>query len=222
MNTASMFLKASTDACASEIGAIETNLKAIDGGATMELIEWISPNDFCQRIQGKKFGIIYLGAHADGTGFGENAPGAWHTWDDLASSICATDCIAPKGILFMGCCRGGMRTIALKIFKTCNKIDYIVGPNQATRAGDLVTAFTAFVRNLKKGANPVSATTRASGATGDDYTCHDRQELEVDVNLSQQLDEISYNQQILLLQQSQILEKLTILVPDQVRQTAAP
>ena len=74
-----------------------------------------------------------------------------------------------------------MKSIALQIFKVCNRIDYIVGTPQNTKSGDLVPAFNAFARELKSG-NPVSAAIRATGAVNCHFICHDRQELQVELN----------------------------------------
>jgi len=221
VNTACLILKASEDACGSEIAALEANLKATDSKVVIRQIDWVSQDDFIAKVGDNKFKIIYVGAHADGKGFGDNNKGVWHDWQTLALSICISDCMVPEGVLFMGCCRGGMKTIALQIFKVCNRIDYIVGPNQKAKGGDLVAAFTAFVRDLKNGAAPIEATERATGATGDQYTCHDRQELDVELTLSEQLDRIEGWAKSL----TEILARSTITIaewPREAKQTPNP
>ena len=106
-----------------------------------------------------------------------------------------------------------MKTVALKLLKECNKIDYIVGPNQETKGGDLTAAFTAFIRSLRNGDNPCEAAKKAAGATGREYTCHDRQELEIDVNLLMKLDAIESMQNTLYHRQEKIIAKLEIIFP---------
>jgi hypothetical protein len=189
MNTACLIVKASKDACATEVDAVVANLRATDSKIVIREVDWSGQDRFVREVGDEKFKIIYLGAHADGTGFGESDHNPWSTWDDLALSICISDCMIPGGILFMGCCRGGMKSIALQIFKVCNRIDYIVGTPQNTKSGDLVPAFNAFARELKSG-NPISAAIRATGAVNCHFICHDRQELQVELNLTQQLDRI--------------------------------
>ena len=96
MSSACLFLKASSDACASEIGAIEANLKAVDNRMFMEVVEWKSHADFKTHVEGKKFTIIYLGAHADANGFGE-LNDDFVPWELFANAVCWTDCIIPGG-----------------------------------------------------------------------------------------------------------------------------
>jgi hypothetical protein len=163
-----------------------------------EVIEWISFEDFANRVSGKKFEIIYLGAHANGFGFGESN-GILHPWETLAAVICGSDCMIPEGTLFLGCCRGGMKTVALKILMQCAKIDYIMGPNWNSKGGDLATAFVAFTRSrLIDGDEPAKAAARATEAAGQIFTCYDRQALEAEVELLTRLQDIAWNQESII------------------------
>ncbi len=195
MNKTCLFLKAAAAACADEADVISAHLKSMH--VDTELIEWISIDDFTKRVVGKKFEIIYLGAHADCSGFGESN-GTLHPWENLGAAICGSDCMVPEGTLFLGCCRGGMKTVALKILKQCAKIDYVMGPNWKSKGGNLATAFAAFTRSrLINSDEPAEAAERASKAVGQVFTCYDRQELEAELELLNKLGEIAHNQLVI-------------------------
>jgi hypothetical protein len=203
-----LFLKAAAAACANEEASIRANLQMLR--VDVEVIEWTSQGDFFQQVSGKKFAIIYLGAHANGAGFGEQ--GRFQPWETLGESICMSDCMTPEGTLFLGCCRGGMKTVALKILQQCDKIDYIFGPNWNTKGGDLVTAFTTYTRNrLTNGEEPSVAAARASEATGQQFTCYDRQELEAEIEFLRRFGNLEFTQNLILEQQREILDRLRLL-----------
>src|SRR5882724_1790156 len=192
MSKTCLFLKAAAAACADEEAVIRHYLKGLQ--VEMEAIEWVSVEDFVNRVFGKKFEIIYLGAHADGSGFGESN-GTLHPWESLAAGICNSDCIVPEGTLFLGCCRGGMKMVALKILMQCAKIDYIVGPNWKSKGVDLVAAFVAFTRSRRRaGDEPAKAAACASEAAGQIFTCYERQELEAELELRRRSDQMARTQ----------------------------
>src|ERR1051325_7913058 len=141
-----LFVKASSTACGGEVQIIRDTLDNLH--IDLQEIEWISEKDFLgQTSNGRKYSLIYLGAHADHLGFGEKEAHALHSWEQLARAICQSDCMVPEATLFLGCCRGGMKTVALKIMKMCDKIDYICGPNWNVTGNDLTAAFQAFVQS---------------------------------------------------------------------------
>ena len=115
----------------------------------------------------------------------------------------------PEATLFMGCCRGGMKTVALKLLKECDKIDYICGPSWNTKGRDLVTAFTTFSLNrLSNGEEPAIAAERASKATGQTFICYDRQELEAEIELLRRIERIESVQFDILRGQQDILDEI--------------
>ena len=140
-----------------------------------------------------KYDFIYLGAHADGIGFGESDGAAIHPWEHLGNAICVTDCIRPNGTLFLGCCRGGMKTVALKLLKTCDRIDYICGPHWKVTGNDLTSAFQAFVQSrIKKREEPCKAAERATEACGFRFSCYDRQELQSEIETLRQIQNMEW------------------------------
>lgn len=147
-------------------------------GIGLTVVEWLSPEDFKPQVAGRKYDFVYLGAHADSYGFGENSGSDLHSWEDLALAICETDCMEPGGTLFMGCCRGGMKTVAIKIMQQCAKIDQICGPFWTLKGNDITKAFHIFVEALvRQKSDPVTAADKASQASNCKFLCYERLDL---------------------------------------------
>ena len=194
MSKSYLLLRVKGAACADEFETIKALLKNF--GTTFMERDWISYEEFIVTYDySQKFDAIYLGAHADGEGFGVNDGSELCKWSDLAGALCATDAMVPGGLLFLGCCRGGMKVVALEIMRSCPKIDYVAGPNWKANAGDLVLGFNVFINTLiRYKEEPTVAAERASAATGQKFCCYDRQELAGDVALMHQLDRIESDQ----------------------------
>jgi hypothetical protein len=190
-----LFVTASTSACAGEAKLVEDCLKNM--GVGFRTVEWLSLNDFATLMSdGQKYDYIYLGAHADSYGFGEKAGLSLHPWEELGNAICATDCILPGGTLLLGCCRGGIKTVALKILKSCEKIDYICGPQWKVAGNDLCNGFHTFLDSrIRKNEEPAEAARKASSACGFTFICHDREDLQVEVETLRQLANIEWELQ---------------------------
>jgi hypothetical protein len=197
-----LFITASTSACAGEAKLVRDCLQNL--GIGFREVEWISPDDFrAQMSKGEKYDFIYLGAHADGNGFGQNDKTALHPWETLAVEICTTDCIRPNGTLFLGCCRGGMKAVAIKILSNCNTIDYICGPHWKVAGNDLTAAFQAFVQSrIRKREEPCKAAERATEACGFRFSCYDRQELLPEIETAWQMRNLEW--EIMQVRSSQI------------------
>jgi hypothetical protein len=163
--------------------------------ATKE-IEWVSQDDFYSQIPfngSEKFNLVYLAAHADMYGFGESEGRTLHDWSDLATAICATSCMMPGATLFLGCCRGGMKTVALKIFKDCDQIDYICGPLWNTKGTKLIQAFNSFAEcKFAENLEPAAIRERMTSAAGQQFSCYDRQELESEIAMMREINSMKY------------------------------
>jgi hypothetical protein len=188
-----LFVTASSSACAGEVKVVKDFLHNM--GIKLHEVEWLSLDDFQNQMSPEqKYDFVYLGAHADGTGFGEKDGATLHAWSDLANAICFTDCILPGGTLFLACCRGGMKTVALKILTTCQKIDYICGPHWKVTGNDLTAAFQAFVHSrVGKNEEPCKAADRATEACGFKFSCYDRQELQAEIETLGKIYQIEYH-----------------------------
>ena len=203
-----LFVTASGSACAGEVTLVKDCLANL--GVTLREVEWLSLGDFLKQMSAEtKYDFIYLGAHADGTGFGEKDGALLHPWEDLANAICSSNCMRPNGTLFLGCCRGGMKTVALKILTACQKIDYITGPHWKVTGNDLTAAFQAFAQSrIKKKEEPCRAAERATEACGFKFTCHDRQELQAEIETLKQIRTIEWRLDSIFLWQEFISQQL--------------
>lgn len=75
-----------------------------------------------------------------------------------------------------------------------------------------MTAFTTYTRNrLTNGEEPSVAAARATEATGQHFTCYDRQELEAEIEFLRRFGDIELNQQLIIEQQRQILDRIARL-----------
>lgn len=187
-----LFIKASATACGGEVQIIKDTLTNLH--IDLNEIEWISQTDFLgQLADGRKYNLIYLGAHADSIGFGEREGWPLNSWEQFGTAICQSDCMVPEATLFLGCCRGGMKTVALKIMKMCDKIDYICGPNWNVTGNDLAAAFQAFAQSrIRRNEEPAVAAERASEATGRRFSSYDRQDLQAEIEMLRQIQSIEW------------------------------
>ena len=72
--------------------------------------------------------------------------------------------------------------VALVMFDACASIDYIAGPRWTVTGQDITTGFHVFIYNmLIRKEQPGTAAHRASAATGYDFFCHDRVEIDDDM-----------------------------------------
>ena len=198
-----LMIIATSSACAGEETLIRTVLGNLGIGLTV--VEWVSADDFKTQVTQKKYDFIYLGAHADSFGFGQNASTALHPWAELALAICETDCIKPGGTLFLGCCRGGMKTVAIKIMTQCQKIDQICGPFWTLAGNDITKAFHIFVEALvRQKEDPVTAADRASQASNCKFLCYERLDLAGDLAMLDRLGSLEWALQGLEVGQSQL------------------
>jgi hypothetical protein len=173
-----LFVKASSDICSAEVA----HLKTIADMFLMEsqIVEFESTDKFEATLRGgTPFDYIYLGAHSSPEGFGEQNRSKFFTWWDFGVSLCASSCLTSGSILMLGCCRGGLKMVALTLFQACASIDYVVGPRWTVTGQDITTGFHVFIYNaLIRREQPGNAANRASAATGYDFFCHDRVEIE--------------------------------------------
>lgn len=176
-----LIIRAASDVCASEID----HLKAIAGmfgiaHCTMALKDM---STFHQQLcGGDKYDFIYLGAHANTDFFGESDGSIAIEWEDLAVSFCSSDCLNLGAILMLGCCRGGLKRVALQLFCACDQIDYVCGPRWTVTGADISAGFHIFIYNMVvRREQPSTAVHRASKGTGYDFFCHDRIEMQDEI-----------------------------------------
>ena len=178
MHKRMLLVKASNDVCSTEISHIETICDMFE--IKHEVLVLRSLDEFMTQAQSLgKFDYLYLGAHANQYGFGESSGAPSYDWNLFAATLCSADCLNPNSVLLLGCCRGGLKMVAMSMFLACAKIDYVTGPRWTVTASDITTAFHVFLYNLAiRREQPSTAATRASLATGYDFYYYDRVEIE--------------------------------------------
>lgn len=177
-----LLVKASNDVCSTEVTHIEKICEMF--AISHDVIELTSLDQFMEEAQARgKFDYLYLGAHANQHSFGESDGSPAYSWNDFAAILCAADCLNPESVLLLGCCRGGLKMVAMSLFLACGKIDYVVGPRWTVTPLDITTAFHVFLYNLViRREQPSSAASRSSQATGYDFYYYDRVEIEDSVS----------------------------------------
>jgi len=186
-----LLVKASNDVCSTEIAHIEKICEMFS--ITHDVIELTSLDEFMEQAQGLgKVDYLYLGAHADQYSFGESDSSSSYNWNDFAAVLCAADCLHPESVLLLGCCRGGLKMVAMSMFLACGKIDYVVGPRWTVTPQDITTAFHVFLYNLViRREQPSTAANRSSQATGYDFYYYDRVEIEDSVSSEMMMEQVS-------------------------------
>jgi hypothetical protein len=178
MNKRILIVKASEDICSTEID----HLKNIAEMFGMEhcVFELKSIDEFKEKLCcGGKYDYLYLAAHADRYNFGTADDKISVSWSAFSLALCESDCLNPECILLLGCCRGGLHGVAAALFRNCNQIDYVCGPRWTVTSADITAGFHVFVYNMViRREQPSTAARRASGATGYDFFCYDRVEVE--------------------------------------------
>lgn len=185
-----LLVKASNDVCSTEVSHIEKICDMF--GINHEVIELESLETFLEQAQALgKFDYLYLGAHADQHSFGEANGSPSYSWNDFAITLCSADCLNPESVLLLGCCRGGLKMVAMSMFLACGKIDYVAGPRWTVTPQDITTAFHVLLYNLAiRREQPSTAANRASLATGYDFYYYDRVEIEDSVNSSLMMEQV--------------------------------
>ena len=185
-----LFVRASNDVCSTEVGHIQNICEMF--GIEHHVIDLVTLDDFVEKaLLLGKFDYLYLGAHADQYSFGESDGSPSFSWVEFATALCTADCLNPESVLLLGCCRGGLRMVAMSMFFACGKIDYVVGPRWTVTAKDITTAFHVFLYNLAvRREQPSTAASRSSLATGYDFYYYDRVEAEDSVSAEEMLKKI--------------------------------
>jgi hypothetical protein len=190
MNQRILLVRASNDVCSTEVTHIQKicEMFSIDH----HVIDLVTLDDFVEETKALgKFDYLYLGAHANPHSFGESNGSTSYSWIEFATALCTADCLNPESVLLLGCCRGGLRMVAMAMFLACGKIDYVVGPRWTVTAQDITTAFHVFLYNLAiRKEQPSTAASRSSLATGYDFYYYDRVEVEDSVSADEMVKKI--------------------------------
>jgi hypothetical protein len=178
VNKRVLIVQASKDVCSTELEHIKNIAEMF--GMKHCLVELETIEDFVKQLcGGDKYDYIYLAAHANPYSFGTEDGKISIEWSKLAAALCESSCLNPESILLLGCCRGGLKRVAATLFANCGQIDYVCGPRWTVTGHDLTAGFHIFLYNMEsRREQPSTAVRRASHATGYDFFCYDRVEIE--------------------------------------------
>lgn len=129
-----------------------------------------------------KFDFLYIAAHGNHSCFGENHPLSTTRWADFGLSLCLTQIMQPGSVIFMGCCHGGLKRVALILFTNCPQIASVCGPKWKISRHEVAVAIHVFLHNLLIAEEePIVAAERTAAALGSSFPFYDRYELESDI-----------------------------------------
>lgn len=135
-----------------------------------------------------QFDYIYLSAHGNSEGFANEDGKVDMSWQEFAMLLCTSSCMNEDGIFMLSCCRGGLMDVAYRIFLTCQKICYVLGPRQSLTSADMHICFGIFLYNLeKRSVDPVVACEKIKLATDQRFSCYDREEESINLLNHEQL-----------------------------------
>ena len=180
-----LFVKATKDYNEPVISHISSVCKLLD----VEFIEYdfktlsVFEND-CKDLG--KFDFVYIAAHGNHACFGENAPLNHTRWADFGVSLCTTEIMNSGSVLFLGCCNGGLKRVAMILFCNCPQITAVCGPKWKVTGHDVAVAIHCFLYNLLiSGEEPIVVAERTSLAVGYSFPIYDRYELESEIAIMQ-------------------------------------
>lgn len=131
--------------------------------------------------------FLYLGAHGNHECFGEKTP-PYTSWDDFASALCQSQRLNTDAVLFLGCCHGGLKKVAMTIFANCDQVRFVCGPRWKASKHEISVAVHVFLYNLLIGKEePTIAAERCTSATGIAFPFYDRYELDTEIELKRTL-----------------------------------
>ena len=177
-NKKMLILRATSDACDVEVEQIQSIAQML--GMERPTVADIKTRDDLKKAisSGESYDYLYIAAHGDGEGFGDNN-GFSLSWWDFSFDLCQTDVLGQNCVLLLACCRGGLKYVAYDIFAGCDRIEYVFGPRWTVNASDITAGFHTFIYNMEeKRLQPDQAAERASKGTGFDFLCFDRVEVE--------------------------------------------
>jgi hypothetical protein len=92
-----------------------------------------------------EFSIVYLAGHGNFRAFGDAEQ---VSWEQFAEQLCSAACLKVSSTIFAACCEGGMKSVALEVFKKCPRVGYVIGPKSLVTQQTLAQAFHSFLYNI--------------------------------------------------------------------------
>ena len=147
-------------------------------GIEFVLYDYVNLDDFKAFATSEgSFDFLYLGAHGSHGCFGERCPP--HTrWAGFGLAICESAILREGTVVFLGCCHGGLKRVALILFCNCPQIVTVCGPRWKVDQFDVALGLHTFLNNiLIKMEEPDCAAARTQEATGRSFPIYNRFDL---------------------------------------------
>lgn len=178
-----LFLRATEDYAAELVG----HIMGVCGLLGIEFVEhaYTSVADFKSFCRDSaQFDFLYVDAHGNHSCFGEATPVISTRWVDFGVSLCETQVMNPGSVIFMGCCHGGLKRVALILFTSCPQIVSVCGPKWTISGHQVAVGIHVFLYNLIIAEEePLEAAARTACAIGTSFPFYDRYELEADITI---------------------------------------
>lgn len=171
---------------------IVDHLKSIASlsGVEGEVLEFKDLQTFEQEIRSREpYDFLYLAAHGNHSCFGEESSPPTVRWADFGEVLCRTEILKPGSILFLGCCHGGLKKVALILFHNCENITSLCGLKWSGNSREFLVAFHSFLFNVCCAKEePEIAVNRAASSIGRILPFYSRYDYESDLCLLTLMD----------------------------------
>lgn len=133
------------------------------------------------------FDFLYVAAHGAHHCFaGSATAGPVSRWADFALILCRSQCMAENSVIFMGCCHGGLKKVALILFSLCSQISSVCGPRWTVSICEIPVALHVFLHNLVRNQEePQIAAERAASSLGITFPYYNRYDMQTDIMIVQ-------------------------------------
>ena len=129
------------------------------------------------------FDFLYLGAHGSHECFGEKSP-PYTRWADFGLKICETQILNPQSVVLLGCCKGGLKRIAIILFSICPQIRSVCGPRWSINQYHSALGLHVFLHNhIIEKEEPERSAKRTEVATGKSFPHYSRYDHEAELVL---------------------------------------
>lgn len=169
--------------------------------------------------RGITYDYIYLSAHGDSQGFGNEAGTIDLTWMSFGTMLCSSRCMNEDCIVLLSCCRAGLNQVAYDLFYCCNRISYVVGPRQSLYPHDMLIGFNILLYNLEhRNLDPIVSCEKIKLATDIRFICFDRLETETEPGYIMHVKQYSVAEIIPLYTAKQKASEPTPYIPPEVEE----
>lgn len=130
--------------------------------------------DVLESRRGIEYDYVYLSSHGDEWGFANDDDSLNIDWVEFGDMLCDVACMKKDCVVMLSCCRGGLNQVVYKLFFTCYKIGYIIGPRQNLDAKEMAISFSLFLFNREfRDLDPVVACEKIKCGTDIRFMCFD-------------------------------------------------